>query len=174
MLHSAVSDLAPGRQRATLDISAEHLVQYEIAHEQLLKAVTELAGATQQTAPDRERYTAARWRIVQASGARLALWDKVRDHLFPQTGASTRELLSRLAVENVELRKAGSAVIAGWSTERIESDWGGYCQAARQMRWKQMQIVRHERRDLIPILQHLSQSRRNTDLVAKPEVGPAE
>lgn len=160
MLHSGLLELPARSQPRALTACAQYLVQFEFAHEQLLKAVAGLAAVTGEPVPCRERYTATRCRIVKASRARLELWEVVRAHLFQQVGGPTRALLFKLAAENIELREAVSAIIARWSSEAIESDWGGYCEAARQVRWKQMSIIRHERRDLLPILQRLGQGLR--------------
>lgn len=139
------------------DARAEYLVQYEFAHEQLLKALAENAAVTQKTTPDRVRIAASRWRISKASRARLELWEKVRRALVSPSGG-TDELLLRLSVENDELREAFSGMVTQWSSEAIEADWPGYCEAAQQIRWRQMSIIRHERRNLLPILLRLSGS----------------
>lgn len=151
MRHSSQVELGP--RGCETNPSSEYLVQYEIAHEQLLEAMSEMAAVTNQPVFDKERLTVARWRIARASRARLELWDRVRDFLFQQIRAPKTEQLAKLIAENIEVREAASAIIARWPLESIEADWSGYCEAARQIRWKQMSIIRHERRDLLPILQ---------------------
>lgn len=130
--------------------------------------MAEMAAVTQDARLDGKRLAAARWQIAKASRVRLELWGKVRAYLVPRADTGTKELLLRLTSENTDVREAGSAMIAQWYSEAIEADWPRYCEAARQIRRKQMSIVRHERRDLLPIL-----SRRDDPLDARPFVEQA-
>lgn len=156
MLHTRLTEISPVFGSAAFHSFAEYVLQVEFVHEQLLHAMAEMAAVTKETRSPRERFAFARLRIAKVSRARLELWDKVRHHVAPCVGYQAGKLLGRLAAENAQLREAASAIIATWTSEAIDSDWGGYCEAAKHIRWKQMSIVRHERRDLVPILQQLS------------------
>jgi hypothetical protein len=50
------------------------------------------------------------------------------------------------------MRSASAAHIGTWSTEAVAANWASYCQASRMIRWSIMSLMRHERRDLIPML----------------------
>ena len=129
--------------------------ELEQAHDELLQAMAEMAAVTQSDVPVRSAYTRARWRLSVASKRRRAAWEKAKKHLITHCGQATLETLNRLAGSNEELRRASTAHIARWSAESIDADWKGYCEASRAIRWKMMSIVRHERRDILPLLNQL-------------------
>src|SRR5688572_12905026 len=131
MLHTRSSEITPVLGSAATHSCAEYVLQVEFVHEQLLHAMAEMAAVTKETRSPRERFALARLRIAKASRARLELWDKVRRHVVARVGHQGRELLGRLATENAQLREAASAIIATWTSEAIDSDWAGYCEAAK-------------------------------------------
>lgn len=129
---------------------------FEAAHEDLLRAMAEMVNATQPSAPDLHRCTIARWKLSMANGVRRDLWQKVHIHLRCKVSPEDAQVLQQLDNANAELRIASHAHIGRWSAEAMGADWQGYCEASRTIRWKIMSLVRHERRDLMPILHRAS------------------
>ena len=159
MLQASVCERERGHvQLAALD-RRPSCAEIEAAHEELLKAIAEMARVTQPDSIDLQAYTAARWRVSKANRRRRDLWDKVYNHLRITVSGKDAEVLKRLANANVELRSASAAHIGQWSTEAVAADWESYCQASRMIRWSIMSLVRHERRDLLPMLKRPAASR---------------
>ena len=125
---------------------------FEAAHEDLLRAMAEMANAAQPGSPDLHRCITARWKLSKANRARRDLWEKVHIHLRFKVSGQDAEVLKRLANANAELRSASRIHIGRWSAEAVGADWQGYCEASRTIRWKIMSLVRHERQGLMPIL----------------------
>ena len=133
--------------------------EIEAAHEDLLRSLAEMARATQPDTIDLHGYTAARWRLSKANRRRRDLWEKAYNRLRGVVSGKDADVLKRLADANVELRSAFAAHISKWSTEAVAADWESYCQASRMIRWSIMSLVRHERRDLLPMLKRPAASR---------------
>ena len=127
----------------------------EAVHEDLLRAMAELANAAQPDSPDPHRCITARWKLSKANRARRDLWEKVQSHLRGKVSRQDAEVLKQLAEANAELRRASGLHIGRWSADAVAADWEGYCRASREIRWKIMSLVRHERRDLMPIVNAL-------------------
>ena len=125
---------------------------FEAVHEDLLRAMAEMANAAQPDSPNLHKCTTARWKLSKANRARRDLWEKVHLHLQCKVSRQDAEILKRLEDANAELRRASRIHIGRWSAEALGADWQGYCQASRIIRWKIMALVRHERQDLMPIL----------------------
>jgi hypothetical protein len=125
---------------------------FEVVHENLIRAMAEMANATQPDSPNLNGCTTARWKLSKANRARRDLWEKVHIHLRCKVSREDAEVLKRLANANAEQRSASRIHIGRWSAEAVDADWLGYCEASRTIRWKMMSLIRHERRDLMPIL----------------------
>ncbi len=136
---------------------ATYLAQMHNAHDQLLQAMSDMAAVTESPMPERGRYTQARWRLSKASTALRALWDELYPKIYRHSQGQEASALAAIDASNMELRGLSSAHIRRWSTEAIDADWPAYCEASRNIRWKMMAIVRHQRRHVIPTLHRLGQ-----------------
>jgi hypothetical protein len=156
MLHVAVRNLDEKLQLDGPNESAAYLAQMQEVHEKLLKAIADMADATQPGTPDPEKFTYARWRLSKASRARRVLWEQVRGYIAGRASGGERDAIDRLVADNEELRRSGTAHIGRWSSQAIVQNWEDYCDASRSVRWEIMSVVRHERRNIMPILERLS------------------
>lgn len=135
---------------------AKYLKRMQNAHDDLLRAIADMAAITQAPSGIREQYTAARWRLSKASKARRDLWDELYPKLYGRLTGQDAAALATLDAANGHLRTQSSAHISRWSAEAIDADWSTYCEASRTIRWCIMSILRHERRYVIPVLERLS------------------
>ena len=152
---SSVHDIKPCKTADEPTSASTLCADLRTAHDILLKAMAEMAIATQTPLPDRQAYTAARWRLSKASRDRRAVWEKVYQYLLARVGPAEVVTLSRLAAANAELRRASTGHIGRWSGPVVDGDWVGYCEASQTIRWRMMSIVRQERSVVLPMLERI-------------------
>jgi len=130
--------------------SADLLERLRDAHREVFECMAEMERITEESAPDVQRYTAARLRISQASLKRRSLWQKARSHLEGRIGDSTD--LKLLGSNDSELGFYSTNHISRWTVAAIQSDWTGYRDASRRMRRRMSDCIRTEQRLLYALL----------------------
>jgi hypothetical protein len=128
------------------------LAEYEKNHADLLNAMAVMASAADAPVADRHLYSNARWRLSQASLKRRMLWGRIYRHLAPRAGPHDAAALDRIQATDVALQQQSAAHVGKWTTDAIEADWAGYCDASRTIRWKMNAHMDAERRVVYPLL----------------------
>jgi hypothetical protein len=142
------SGSAPGVSPAS-----DALDQLKQAHLRLLAEIANMDAVTRGSRPDADRYSAARWRISQASLIRRRLSLTIRVSLL--STADPQEKATLKALQEAELQSAmrSRAHVGKWSSDKIFRDWAGYCEASRMLRWHMDAHITLERTKLYPMLE---------------------
>lgn len=132
------------------------LAEMHRVHDQLLRAMSEMAAATNTPTPVRQQYAGARWRLSKAGNSYRALWAQLRPRILPHMDGKELDELASVDLSKAELRCLSSESLGRWSVETIDVNWPAYCEESRRIRWKLMALVRHEKRYIVPVLERLA------------------
>jgi hypothetical protein len=138
----------PRQNQATPGLLAE----YEKNHAELLSAMAVMDSVTRATLADRNLFSNARWRLSHASFKRRMLWGRIYRRLAPRAGPYQAAALDRIQATDLELIHQSAAHVGKWTTDAVEADWPGYCEASRAIRWKMNAHIGAERRVVYPLL----------------------
>ena len=128
------------------------LTELQKAHEDLLRAIEELAELTAGQAPPKGDLVNIRWKVSSASLSRRLLWGRILMSLSGRVDAAEQQKLRRLQDADIALLRTSTKHVGAWTSEAILEDWRGYCQDSRDMRAKMIQAITLERELLFPIL----------------------
>jgi hypothetical protein len=143
--------MAPGNR---IDTAVSRSLSRELrrAHEQVFRAAEGLEAVTLEEAPDEQALSQARWRLSSASLERRLLWGKILAHLVPVSAGPAAAQLRRLQDLDIRLLRASTQHVREWTLQAIFSDWQGYRNASRDMRWRMITCIEQERMILYPML----------------------
>ena len=128
------------------------------AHRALLAALADMEAVTRDPAPERERYSAARWRLSNVSFARRSLWQRIHQALADCTLGADAATLAELQQADIATTYASAAYVREWTAAAIDADWAGYCAASKEIRWQMKAAISVEQRLLYPLLARQSQA----------------
>lgn len=133
-------------------VGAELLIEFQKAHANLLNAMTDLDGVTNEPLPQRERIINSRWRISRASLARRSLWNEIYAYLSYDSSEANHAELRRLQESDRALLRSSSEHVSEWKIDAVVKEWPSYCAASNAIRWKMKAAIGMERRLLYPML----------------------
>ena len=136
------------------------LADLQDAHIRLLASIKDLAKITERPCSDKVEYAAVRFRVSEASLARRMTFRAACDYLQPLASPADQQAISRLRSADAELAKHASEHVRQWTTENIDRDWEGYCDATEEMRSALLKQIELERLLLSPMLHKLGERRR--------------
>lgn len=134
------------------------LLELRHAHEQVLCAMEELKRVTCEYSPNERRLTHARWKLSLAGMQRHSTWQRICLFLMSRVSIAEEAELQRLQSIDAKLRTESSEHIGKWTIAAILSDWPGYCDASRAMRWQMIGQMEEEKRILYPLLRTICSS----------------
>ena len=146
---------APAPQPAAI------LADLELTHSRLLSAIQNLAKTTRRPSPDKLEYSAARFRVSQASLARRTVFRAACTYFEAVASTAEQETISRLRQADSDLGRLASQHVSRWSTERVADQWDGYCCASRDMRRALLKQIELERAMLFPLLRNQDSNRKD-------------
>jgi hypothetical protein len=129
------------------------LGELEHVHERLNDCIAEMDVVTRESAPDRFRFTRARFVLSSASLARRQLFNSICDRLLPLLIPAETSRLQELQRKDRELLGLSANHVAAWTSDTVQSDWNGYCRASRQIRKHMRDALDSELHVLTPLLQ---------------------
>ena len=132
----------------------EAMLQALEAHHRAIEAgMAEIRLFCKDPGPNSGALSAARERLTTASLARSRYVSEVIvPSLLVDPGDGVRTELSELLIATAARRMVSNGHVAAWTSTSIETDWSGYCAAARDI-WPIMEEqMEHERCVLIPRL----------------------
>lgn len=136
------------------------LADLQKAHVRLLSTVQTLAKLTGRASADRLEYSAVRFRVSEASLARRIAFRAACDHLLEVGTPSDQQTISRLRSADSDLARRASLHVNRWTTDKVGLDWGGYCNASKEIRRDLLNQIELERAMLCPLLHKHGSSRR--------------
>ena len=128
------------------------LAELKRAHEDLLRAIEELAELTAGPAPAKGDLVSIRWKVSSASLSRRLLWGRILMSLSGRVDPAEQHKLRRLQDLDIELLRTSTKHVGAWTSEAILEDWAGYCRDSRDMRAKMIEAITSEQELLFPIL----------------------
>lgn len=128
------------------------LAELRKAHEDLLRAIEELAILTAGPAPPKGKLVNIRWKVSSASLSRRLLWGRILMSLSGRADPAEQQTLRRLQDIDIELLRTSTKHVGAWTSEAILEDWSGYCRDSRDMRAKMIEAITSEQELLFPIL----------------------
>jgi hypothetical protein len=132
------------------------LAELKRAHEDLLRAIEELAELTAGPAPPKGDLVNIRWKVSSASLSRRLLWGRILMSLTGCVGPTEQQKLRKLQDMDIELLRKSTKHVGAWTSEAILEDWPGYCRDSRDMRAKMIEAITLEQETLFPILHELN------------------
>ena len=119
------------RQIASASESAAHLSALEAAHHEVESCVSRFEAIIAEMLSDVGQFNAARLRLRQANMARTQAALDASRYLIRADNPQT-ELLN-LKQRVLDHSQSISKHVQSWDVQRIQNDWGGYCQATRRI-----------------------------------------
>lgn len=129
-----------------------HLAALQSAHRQIMIAMADLESIAAQDVPDIARFSAVRLRISQANLARARVARQVCTHLIGRITAQQYDGIRVLQQRDVRQLQHASALVRDWNLDAVVEDWGGYRNAAKDVRDQLNALIASEKQVLYPLL----------------------
>jgi hypothetical protein len=149
---STIAGKQPWTDQPGSTTALAHLAALQSAHRQIAAAMADLESIAAEDVPDIARFSAVRLRISQANLARARVARQVCTHLIGIITAQQSDGIRALQRRDVRQLQHASALVRDWNLDAVIEDWGGYRNAARDVRDQLRALVASEKQLLYPLL----------------------
>lgn len=138
------------------DTSVDFLLAVEVSHSQVEPCIVALeALMVDEKLADAAQFSIIRLRLAQANLTRTQVAREACTHLISIIAVDRAEPLRELQQTEIEHFQMISDHIRHWTSQAVQDDWRGYCDATRRVLARVRELISIEKRLLLPLLREV-------------------